>query len=350
MSGEVMSLSEKQNHLSEPVRWKEELGDYISFISHSPVDGAVLVGSLSGQSLCLDPHNGEVRFTLPAHLMGVAAGGWSRNGDALATFGHDNVLRIAPTANPSEVKTIDVEGWPSALAWSPTDDVVAVASGKMLSIFDTAGQLVACWTDLDSTITSIGWSVDGVSIGAACYGGLHWFRPVEPNRKSKHFPWKGSLLSLELSPDGKWAASGCQDASVHIWRLWTGDDLQMSGYPSKIESVAWDPSSRFLAIGGVGDVTIWDFAGKGPQGTRPVSLDGHDRHISALSYSPSGSLLATCDASGRLIFWRNGKKTKKAAEHIFSSEISAVAWQENESSVTLGSADGTVRSIVTPPR
>lgn len=328
--------------------WTNAVDDYVTFVHCSPRDGALLVGSLSGQVVILDPESGETLFALAEHPRGALAGGWSQDGNHLATCGHDERVRISHADNPEVFVSALLKGWPGALAWSPVANLLAVASGKSLFVFDAIGDLVGRWDDLASTVTSVAWSVDGTSIGATCYGGVDWFRPGEPNPKPKHFPWKGSLLSLDLSPDGKWAASGCQDASVHIWRLWTGDDMQMSGYPAKIEHTAWDPTSRFLAVGSVGDITIWDFSGKGPQGSRPVTLGGHERHISALQYSPQGSCLATCDAAGTLIFWETKKRPKQIGEHRFSEAISALAWSTDERYLAVGGADGLVSSLRSP--
>lgn len=36
----------------------------------------------------------------------------------------------------------------------------------------------------------------------------------------------GSGKTTLLNADGRWVASGNQDASVHVWRLWSGDDAE----------------------------------------------------------------------------------------------------------------------------
>lgn len=60
----------------------------------------------------------------------------------------------------------------------------------------------------------------------------------------------------------------------------------MSGYPGKVSRLAFDDSGRWLAADGAPDVTIWDFAGKGPHGSSPRMLRAHDT-VTALTWRPA---------------------------------------------------------------
>ena len=70
-------------------------------------------------------------------------------------------------------------------------------------------------------------------------------------RGSRRFDWKGSLLTLVISPDGKWACAGAQDSEVHLWKLWSGDLSMLS---VKIERIAFSNDSRWLAVACLGDL------------------------------------------------------------------------------------------------
>ncbi|MCU0271091.1 MAG: hypothetical protein MUF83_20955 [Acidimicrobiales bacterium] len=327
--------------------WATNLDDYITLAAPSPDGTLLLTGSLSGRAALLDTTTGTVMAELALHDFGVLAGGWSHDGTHLATTGHDHHLRIYPAADPTHPIDVDLPGEGASVAWSPTEDLVAVAAGRHLTVADNTGTTIATWGPLPSTITAVAWSTNGLSVGAACYGGLHWYRPTEPERPEKHFAWKGSLLSIDPAPDGRWVAAGCQDAAAHIWRLWSGDDMQMSGYPAKIEHVAWHPSSRYLAIGSVGEITIWFFAGRGPQGTRPTTLDAHTRHVTDLAYRPDGQRLASGDANGDLYLWAPPKRTSPTSHANLGSSVSTLAWHPDGSHLYAGGADGTITAIAT---
>jgi len=326
-------------------RWEVTLDDFITVTDIIGSGDRVLAGSLSGRAEILEAKTGETIAPLDGHAMGVLSGAWSPDGTSVATAGHDARLRLYRAADLAPTASVALDGWGTTLAWSPDAALVAVGAGRTVTVVEPDGTEVARWSDLPSTITAVAWSIDGMSVGAACYGGLRWMRPSQPDRPPKHLAWKGSLLSIDVAPDGRWVAAGCQDASTHIWRLWSGEDLQMAGYPAKIEHLAWDPSSRYLAIGSVGDVTIWDFSGKGPQGSTPTTLDGHTRHVSALAYNHDGSRLVSGDADGNLFVWAPPKRTSPTGQIHLDSGVAAVSWSADGSSLIVGTEHGSVLAL-----
>jgi hypothetical protein len=56
----------------------------------------------------------------------------------------------------------------------------------------------------------------------------------------------------------------------------------MSGYPTKIRELSWHANSRSLATAGGPSVVVWDFSGKGPAGSKPISLDHHKKFLTQL--------------------------------------------------------------------
>ena len=113
------------------------------------------------------------------------------------------------------------------------------------------------------------------------------------------FKWKGSMLSLAWSPDGRYIATGDQDSTFHFWIVKTGEDLMMYGYPTKVRDMSWDSVGRYRATGGGPQVTVWDCSGKGPEGRKPLSLDRRRSLITALAFRPSGPVLAVGGQTGQ---------------------------------------------------
>lgn len=193
-------------------------------------------------------------------------------------------------------------------------------------------------------VLSAAWPADGSRVGATAYGGIGWHDVVgKRSDRRRRFEWKGSLLSLAMSPDGAWACADAQDATVHLWRLWNGRDLSMSGYLSKIERLGFRHDSRWLAVACLGELTIWDFGGKGPAGTEPAAASGHDNHIEDLAWSPSGRFVATGGAEGRTIVWatptRAGQDLSPVTALDSDTATSRLRWV-SEDSFLVGRADG----------
>jgi WD40 repeat protein len=164
----------------------------------------------------------------------------------------------------------------------------------------------------------------------------------EPVRKLE---WKGSPLKLAWSLDGKLLAHGNQDATVHFWYADAGLDLQMSGYATKVKELAWDYSSRYLATGGSSAVCIWDCGGKGPGGTTPQLLEGHDETatVSAVAYQRRGFLLASGGRDAQVLLWQPAvKKGPLVGRDQGDGEVSALAWSPDDKTLAAGFASGAV--------
>lgn len=292
--------------------WRLELDEYVAAVAVDPHGAHVVAGSLAGEAVLVDALDGRVVTRLASHpgtsgLGGVSAVAWSPNGDRVAVGGHDGVVHIYDRAG-EHLGSEQLDGWIASLEWSPTDPWLAAAAGRRLTLIADPGGAVPSRTyePVGSTITDLAWATNGRRVGVTAYGGVTWYDPDDAASTTsvRTYAWKGSLLSLEMSPNGRWACGGAQDASVHLWRLWSGDDLSMSGYPAKIERLAFRPDGRWMAVACLEEVTVWDFGGKGSAGTAPASGEAHDRHIETLAWRPDGQVLATGGAEGMVAFWQ----------------------------------------------
>jgi len=277
--------------------------------------------------------------------MGALSAAWSSDGDHFAVGGQDGHVRIYDHAGvPSGV--VAGSAWATALAWSPDAPLLAIGAGRRLLIADEKGAVLHDFDDQPSTVTAVAWSADGTRVGAAAYGGVAWHDVVGPRSgRSRRFDWKGSLLALALSPDGKWACAGAQDSTVHLWKLWSGRELSMDGYPSKFGRLACRDDGRWLAVACLGELTVWDFGGSGPAGTVPASSSGHDKHIEDLAWDPSGAYIATGGGDGRTIVWaaptRAGQDLSPATSVESDVSTSRIQWVSDDD-LLIGRADGGV--------
>ncbi|AOR35763.1 hypothetical protein BFF78_36010 [Streptomyces fodineus] len=191
--------------------------------------------------------------------------------------------------------------WSAAAAWADGTRV-AVASGRRALVLDADGGELWRTEPAASTVTDLAWMRQGRRLAVAAYGAVrcherHTEKPVAT------YPYVGSHLALAVAPTGRWICSGNQDASIHIWRARDGGELTMSGYPEKVSRLAFDDTGFWLAADGAPDVTVWDFSGKGPEGTAPRSLRGHET-VTALAWRPGAAgHLASGGADGTVALW-----------------------------------------------
>jgi WD40 repeat protein len=315
-----------------------QLSDHVTAIGWSADGSMVAAGSIGGD--CVIAGGDGVVAKPNDHPMGVLALSWSPTAPRLAVGGQDGVVQVW---SADSVESTKMRGWIQHVEWRKQGDLLAVSAGKDAVLLDGSLSEVARQSH-PSTVGALTWTPDGQRLAVGAYGGVWWYEAT--GAPSKRFEWTGSLLTASISPNNKWIASGNQDSSIHCWKLWSGDDLAMAGYEAKITVLAWDPSSRFLAVGGIGDVTIWDFSGRGPAGSTPAQLVGHARRIVALGYRPRTAELASVGADGRVCLWDPTRKSKRLiAEVQLNVEATCAAWDPLGRQIAVGCADGQVITV-----
>jgi WD40 repeat protein len=323
--------------------WASKIGDCVQALRWS-VDGRLLAAaSVSGPVHVFDAASGLEAVTLPGHEFGTASASWKPGANVLATAGQDGKLRIWNLDLPSENVALDAgAAWADHVAWSQSGRFLASAAGRKLRLWSADGDLLREYPGHPSTIADIVWKPGSEEVTTASYGTVQFFS-TDREEPLKRFSWKGSMLKLAWSPDGKALATGNQDSTVHFWFVATGKDLQMWGYPAKIRELAWDAKSRFLATGGSSTVVVWDCSGKGPANTKPLSFEFHDKLLSQLAFQRRGPLLASGCGSGIVALWNVEKKSGALAAVWLDGAVSQLAWSPDDRWLAAGDESGSVR-------
>ncbi len=174
-------------------------------------------------------------------------------------------------------------------------------------------------------------------------------------------------LSVSLSADGKVAAQGGQSAgggvsqgSVVVWNVETGDVIFQGGVPLNGPAVpVVSPDGKMVAIRGAG------FGGGVPAGTKPEDdprhmvwvyetdggkellkarvTPGGYQGITAVTFSPDGSLLAMACGDGVIDLW--DVKTGKAKSPILgrSGQGMRVAFSPDGKTIAASAQDGSIQ-------
>lgn len=370
------------------MRWQAALdGHHIIALHWSPDGRSIAAASADGPIYLFDGVRGTRHHSLTGHAIGTLALGWHPDGALLTSAGQDGTIRLWDGQTGAERMALAGGGaWVERLAWSPPAvvagpvlrgrralghpaaaapaaapaPVLASAAGKTLRLWDADGTLLREVRDHVSTIADLGWlpgtgrvrpldqAADAAESDNSCpilaiatYGGLTLRRPDRAEPLGQ-YAWRGSTLVIAWSPDGNYIATGDQDSTVHFWITRTGQDLQMWGYPTKVRELAWDATSRYLATGGGAIVTVWDCAGDGPEGTRPLQLDAHAGQLAALTFQRRGTLLASGCGDGLVAIWQVGKSKRPRATAQLGAAISMLAWSPDDALLAVATEDGHV--------
>lgn len=325
--------------------WQAAISDHVIGVAWSPDGRLLAAAAVSGPVTVLDAATGKPAHQLPGHGFGTTAVAWQPGGTVLASAGQDGKVRLWDAATGTELNALDGgAAWVERLRWNASGSLLAAGAGKKVRIWDAAGNLVRELPPQAGTVTDLGWRPGTDHITVLAYGAATVYDPAT-GETVRVFAWKGSPLALAWSPDGKVLAHGNQDATVHFWYYQSGTDLQMSGYPTKVRELAWDFTSRYLATGGGPMPCVWDCGGpKGPEGTKPQMLEGHEDNLTAVAYQARGYLLASAGTDGRVILWQPAnKKAPKVGKFRFAgAEASVLGWSPDDRSLAAGSGGGAV--------
>lgn len=324
--------------------WSAEVDDYVRAGGWS-MDGKVLsVGDASGGVFAMEGTSGRRLWTQPdAHRGGVLAVAAHPRRLLVATAGEDGRLLIWDGAEGTLRNELTVgNAWVEHLAWSPEGNWIAAASGRTVRVWRGDGTVVGESASHASTVSALAWSMES-EVATACYGAVRFFG-VPSLDEAQHLKWKGSLVSLALTPGGAVVACGSQDRTVHFWRRATGEDAMMSGYPSKPATLCFDASGTLLATGGGNDVTVWSFDGDGPEGTLPGVHQLHVGSISSLSFAHRGLRLASGGKDSGVVVWQLDAQGggQPVGTAFAGSAVERIVWRPDDRALCALDASGRV--------
>jgi hypothetical protein len=320
----------------------------IALIERWIKEGAAFDGGDSGRPLAEFARAVHLR-PAPRHYaraLPMTALAFSNDRQTIATSGYREVLLYA-----WETSTLPrrIGGLPeriSALAWHPSENLLAVAGGTpgqwgTVALVDSKGkEPVRFLVDLPDLVLSLAYSPDGETLVAGCSDRtLRFFdrtgRPTKVVRQ--HADW---VQSVAFNSAGTRLVSASRDRTARVleapdWHLST----TYQGHESPVLAAAFSPDSLriFTVARGVGHVWHpesgnkrhdllnlggdirqlaagpFGVAGSGADGmvriyqsgeTQPwVLLPGHRASVQALAISSDGALLASGSADGEVIVW-----------------------------------------------
>lgn len=325
--------------------WAETVDDHVISIGWLPSDTACAVGDVAGGLTVFNRQRGERLMRIQAHAHGLTALAVDPQGDRVATCGQDGVVRVWDTRTAQPVEEVEAgAAWAEQVAWSHDGTLLACAAGKLVRVWNRDGALVREFGGHRATVTDIQWHPSERLLCSTSYGGVTLLDPAQ-GTPPRMFAWQGSSLVARWSPSGRYIATGEQDSTVHFWIVSSGRDLQMSGYPTKVRALAWSSRDRLLATGGGQAVTVWDCSGRGPAGTKPIVLPGHERPVSAVAFRKGDDLLASGGEDGRVVVWKPAKEKKLVGATQVEQPVSHALWSKDGGALLIGGANGEVRLI-----
>lgn len=327
--------------------WQAMLDDYPTALAVSR-DGAVIAaGTASGKIFVFDASAGDLLHSLDAHAGGVLAVGFGRQ--RMASAGQDGQARLWDVKTATCIAAVPGgSGWVSHLQWTPDGKRLATAAGKVAKLIDETGTVLRQWT-ASAGINGLAFNAVGGLLAATAGAEVLLWRCADGGL-DRSLKWVSTLINAHWSPDGKVLAAGSIDKSVHFWRAGAWLDSKMGGYEKKPQSLAWSADSKQLATTGEDAVIVWNFTGKGPEGTRPLQLLHHLRAPEILAAHPKKPLLLSGSLDKTFVLW--DLKAGEAPQGLASmtAGISALAFHPSLPLAYATAADGALAAYWTDPQ
>jgi len=123
-------------------------------------------------------------------------------------------------------------------------------------------------------------------------------KPLGNYTESESF-WSWGM-SIAFSRDGKFIASGNESGLVRVWETQSRKLVaSLLGQAGEIRTLAFFPDNVRIAVGGTGDVRIWDFQ----SGQELLALPIEGSKVVSLTVSQSGNSLAAALPKGGVVAW-----------------------------------------------
>lgn len=268
------------------------------------------------------------------HTNAINEAVWEPGGSRIATAGLDGTVQIwdAETGHLLTVcyknaglfeKTIFRPTiW--KIAWSPDGKrIAACGNGTEIEIWDTtSGQKLMSYQDhadvfnniamLPDTFT-LAWSPDGKSIASACSrilitNTIHIWNSFTGQKKDVYkihnidiFDTYKSIGYIDWSHNGKYLAAvyGCE--YIRIWHTGTKQVILTHPLHADVNSIAWSPDDRYLAIASGG---YTPFILERETGSIVATYLEHKKPAREIAWSPDGEYIATASNDRTVQIWR----------------------------------------------
>ncbi len=261
----------------------------VSRVEFSPDGTLIATGSRDRRARLFDAGSPTLRATLTGHADRVADLAWTRDGSTLVTAGADQDVRFWDALRFPKLELVrnegegvgyvrfDVNGGISS--WPPgrNDPRISVprplvktieASSPGARAFAFHGQL----------------AVSGDDAGTA--------RVWDARRQTtlRTLPQHQALVtSARFSPDGRHVVTTSLDHDVRLSDVETGRQVWVLSHSAVVSDADFSSDGRWVVIAGPGEAGVVDAS----TGERMLLLDGRDRILTSVDFSPAGWRIAS---------------------------------------------------------
>ena len=320
---------------------------FVTSVAFAP-DGKTLAsgdGVASGMAInaalrLWDVRTGQLLNTLRGHENSVWSVAFAPDGKTLATGSADKMVKLwtARTRKlPDTLESHDIY----SVAFAP--DGKTLISGhddKTVKLWDVrTGQLLNTLKGHEEAVLSIASSSDGKTLVSGSNDNTVKLWDLRTGQLLTTLRSKGPTWSMAFAPGGKNLAAAVNSGTIELWDLRIGQSLNTLEIDDDeyIESVAYAPDGKTLAIGTTDGGGLWD----AQTGKWQKKITAGDVRI--VAFAPDGKMLACGGRDNAVKLWdiSAGQLLNTLKGH--EGEILSLAYTSDGKTLASGSKDKTVK-------
>lgn len=309
----------------------------------------LLSGAVGGLARVCDLTTGKVLQAF-RHTGPVQRVGFSSN-NAVVSAGSDKVVVLNGLA---AIRVIPAAAGPvRALTLTPSGSHALTSDGKEVQLWNaSSGAKEARSFAADGPVTAVGVSKNGQLVAVAG-GGIVRLYEFADGKQVGQLKAASAIRSLSFSPTNQVLAAACEDKTLRTWNIaYTpgqalpvefGKPLQSYEQPAAPTDVAFTADGTRLYSGSMdGKVRQWKVATDGP-----IKSLAHPNLVDAVAFNPLGTQLATGCHDGTVRIWdvAKGQQIRQINAHTTpaAAPVYCVAWTPDGKRIASGSYDHSMK-------
>jgi serine/threonine protein kinase/WD40 repeat protein len=292
-----------------------------------------------------DGQRGQLRFSQPVESPLYADfknwHPWSSDGSAFVTGHRDGIARIWQADDGSLIGQLSGHADNCTAYWSSrgTEIVTIGDDNRRVIVWDAESGAIRFQLSFELKTYFGCWSPDGSQFVLRQFGGSRLYGLASGSEIRRFATEHSSHWAAQWSPDGQWLlTSGPNNGRAWLWEAETGALKATLNGLMQAYAVSWAPSSRYVAVGILEGVRIWDIYSELPAAHITVTGD-----IDFLCWSPDETMLyASDDDIGEVMVLR----AHTADRHISGPAGGgggAVCWADHGTQIGRMYGDGKVK-------
>lgn len=225
---------------------------------------------------------------------------------------------------------------------SPEMDLIFVAAGNRIYLYDSTGVRITSWGHHRNTIWSMDLHPSGKTMASTEVNKTFFLVDVFEGKVDTYMRGHDDItFAVAFSPDGKLLASGSSDKEVFLWDMETKAVIaKFRGLSGTVYDVAFSPDGSLVAACSEDEsVRIWDIA----TGKLVHLLKGHQEMVLEIEFSPCGKYLLSASADQSVKLWELSSGEQLYAYLENGGSVPDIAFLPGGSRFVSAGMDGTMK-------